>query len=232
MIANCEGGPILSAQCYASVSQQIREVLGRLHANVAKRLAGWPAHFTRGSRVARAFPHIRFEEGDFWTLLTPSSISVKYASPLQDKMSSPASRRSNRNSVNGTPRRNTQNAELPKSDASLPDADAANDQLQSEANQASQQETPRASARLSQIESQSQAPPTSSPLFFRSSPRDSQSQSQSQSLQPPAAHGINGSSPLRQQLDAGSSQGGRTPRASGGIGGKMLQDFVLDVMRD
>jgi hypothetical protein len=64
-------------------------------------------------------------------------------------------------------------------------------------------------------------------LFFRSSPSGSQSQSQSQSLQRPAANGVNGSSPLRQQLDAGSSQGGRTPRASGAIGGKRRQLFAF-----
>ena len=135
-------------------------------------------------------------------------------------MSSPASRRSNRNSVNGTPRRSsTRGSETPISDPPLPDSDAANDQLQSEADQASQN-TPRADAQPSQNTSQSQAPPTSSPLFFRSSPAGSQSQSQSQSLGVPAGNGINISSPLRQQSDAASSQGGRTPRPSGGIGGE------------
>lgn len=142
-------------------------------------------------------------------------------------MSSPASRRSNRNSVNGTPRRSAANSEALMSDPSLPDADAANDQLRSEADQASQ-DTPRANARSSQNTSQSQAPPTSSPLFFRSSPAgsQSQSQSQSQSLNAPAGNGVNVSSPLRQQSDAASSRGGRTPRPSGAIGGKRHTAFM------
>ncbi|KAF2173510.1 hypothetical protein M409DRAFT_15790 [Zasmidium cellare ATCC 36951] len=105
------------------------------------------------------------------------------------------------------------------SDPPLPDVDAANSQLRSEANAASQQGTPRGTQNS---QSQSQAPPTSSPLFFRSSPAGSQSQSQSQSLNVPAANGV-GSSPLRQRVDAPtpgiqSSEGGRTPRANGGIG--------------
>ncbi|KAK5678867.1 MCM DNA helicase complex subunit [Elasticomyces elasticus] len=137
--------------------------------------------------------------------------------------SSPASRRSNRRSVNGTPQRRSRNSQAPpSSDPVLPDADAADQQLQEEA-QASQngsnQNTPRGNAQPSQDESQSQAPPTSSPLFFRSSPAGSQSQSQSQSLNVPAgANGVTISSPLRQQAVAGSSDGGRTSRATGGIG--------------
>jgi len=135
-------------------------------------------------------------------------------------MSSPTSRRSNRSSVNGTPRRSQRNSNVPMSDASLPDANGADEQLQSEASQQEQETTPRANARSSQNESQSQAPPTSSPLFFRSSPAGSQSQSQSQGLNVPAGtRGVGASSPLRQQSDAASSQGGRTPRASGAIGG-------------
>ena len=137
-------------------------------------------------------------------------------------MSSPTSRRSNRNSVNGTPRRSNRNSEVPMSDPPLPDANAANDQLQSEADRASQQDTPRGNVRSSQNASQSQAPPTSSPLFFRSSPAgsQSQSQSQSQSLNVPGNNGINVSSPSRPQNDVTSSQSGRTPRPSGAIGGK------------
>jgi len=140
-------------------------------------------------------------------------------------MSSPVSRRSNRNSVNGTPRRSDRNSEAPpSSDPILPDADMADEQLQSEDRQASQtgsaQNTPRGTTRSSQQTSQSQAPPTSSPLFFRSSPAASQSQSQSQSLNVPNGNGVNVSSPLRHQSAANSSAGGRTPRASGGgIGG-------------
>lgn len=128
------------------------------------------------------------------------------------KMSSPTSRRSNRNSVNGTPRRSTRGSEAPMSYPPLQDADATNDQVQSEAGQASQQNTPTGNVRSSQNTSQSQAPPTSSPLFFRSSPQV-ESQSQSRSLNVPAATGVNGSSPLRQRSDAA------TPRPSGGIGG-------------
>lgn len=135
-----------------------------------------------------------------------------------DAMSSPASRRSNRNSVNGTPRRTSaRNSEAPRSSPALPDADAANDQLRMEAEQASQdlpyENTPRAAVRSSQNTSQSQNPPTSSPLFFRSSPANG-SQSQSQSANGAAGNGMNISSPLRQQT-ALSSDGGRTPRASG-----------------
>ncbi|KAK1062229.1 MCM DNA helicase complex subunit [Friedmanniomyces endolithicus] len=137
--------------------------------------------------------------------------------------SSPASRRSNRRSVNGTPQRRSRNSQAPpSSDPILPDADAAEQQQQSDVQQPSQddrnQNTPRGNVRLSQDESQSQAPPTSSPLFFRSSPAGSQSQSQSQSLNLPRANGVAVSSPLRQQAAARSSDGGRTPRAHGGMG--------------
>jgi DNA replication licensing factor MCM4 len=76
--------------------------------------------------------------------------------------------------------------------------------------------TPRGVARSSQNISQSQAPPTSSPLFFRSSPNGSQSQSQNVQTVGPGPP----SSPLKRQMDAPSSEGGRTPRASGmGMGG-------------
>ncbi|KAK0307260.1 MCM DNA helicase complex subunit [Friedmanniomyces endolithicus] len=137
--------------------------------------------------------------------------------------SSPASRRSNRRSVNGTPQRRSRNSQAPpSSDPILPDADAAEEQPQSDIQQPSpevrNQKTPRGNVRSSQGESQSQAPPTSSPLFFRSSPAGSQSQSQSQSLNVPRENGVAVSSPLRQQAAAGSSDGGRTPRANGGMG--------------
>ncbi|KAK0946983.1 MCM DNA helicase complex subunit [Friedmanniomyces endolithicus] len=137
--------------------------------------------------------------------------------------SSPASRRSNRRSVNGTPQRRSRNSQAPpSSDPILPDADAAEEQPQSDIQQPSpevrNQNTPRGNVRSSQGESQSQAPPTSSPLFFRSSPAGSQSQSQSQSLNVPRENGVAVSSPLRQQAAAGSSDGGRTPRANGGMG--------------
>lgn len=157
--------------------------------------------------------------------------TTQYRSHTTANMSSPASRRSTRSSANNTPQQrrtqqrasqNPRSSEPPMSDPPLPDADMANSQLQSEANAASQQGTPRASQNS---QSQSQAPPTSSPLFFRSSPTGSQSQSQSQGLGVPAAANGVGSSPLRQRVDAGtpgvlSSEGGRTPRANGGIGGE------------
>jgi len=146
------------------------------------------------------------------------------------KMSSQSARRPNRNSVNGTPRsnrnsidgtprrRSTRGSEAPLSDA-LPGSD---DQPGSEVGTqagvgaASQQHTPRGNARSSQNFSQSQAPPTSSPLFFQSTP-NGESQSQSQSLGVPDAAGTaNGSSPSRQRSDAA------TPRPSGGFGGKHL----------
>ncbi|KAK4614163.1 DNA replication licensing factor mcm4 [Fulvia fulva] len=137
-------------------------------------------------------------------------------------MSSPANRRSMRSSANNTPQRRSQHSsQAPASDPPVPDAedDLPNSQTNGRAN-GSQRGTPRASQ--SQSQSQSQAPPTSSPLFFRSSPAGSQSQSQSQSLGVPA-NNVNGSSPLRQRQDATtpgvlSSEGGRTPRANGGIG--------------
>ena len=145
-------------------------------------------------------------------------------------MSSPTSRRSNRNSVNGTPRRSARGSQAPPSsdpilpdDAGTPDNHLHAEEEQASQNGGSQQNTPRGITRSSQQTSQSQAPPTSSPLFFRSSPAGSQSQSQSQSqgLNVPAgANGVGASSPLRQQSGVGSSEGGRTPRATGGIGGE------------
>lgn len=154
-------------------------------------------------------------------------------------MSTP-NRRASRSSANNTPssrRSQRSNASQapppPSSDAAAPeeDADAANSQLLSEAGAAgttprASQRSQRASARgTPRASQQSQAPPTSSPLFFRSSPAGSQSQSQSQGLGVPAANGsVQGSSPLRQRNDAriGSSDGGRTPRGAPGIGGKLL----------
>jgi DNA replication licensing factor MCM4 len=147
-------------------------------------------------------------------------------------MSSPEQRRSNRSSVNGTPRRSTRSSQAPASSPSLPNNQnenvaAADQQLRSEAgSDANMQDmTPRGAARSSQNISQSQAPPTSSPLFFRSSPNGSQSQSQSQNAQQSAGAGAP-SSPLKRQVDAPSSDGGRTPRASGiGMRGGMLLDI-------
>jgi DNA replication licensing factor MCM4 len=131
-------------------------------------------------------------------------------------MSSPEQRRSNRSSVNGTPRRSGRSSQAPASSPSLPNNGnaAADEQLRTEADDANMQDvTPRGNTRSSQNISQSQAPPTSSPLFFRSSPNGSQSQSQ----QGGRAGGA--SPPLKSQADVPSSDGGRTPRASGGMGG-------------
>ena len=153
-------------------------------------------------------------------------------------MSSPTQRRSTRGSANNTPRRSQRGSQAPRSseppasDPPLPEGEDLPDaQLQSEANAASSQRgTPRATQNSN---SQSQAPPASSPLFFRSSPAGSQSQSQSQSLGVPARGSVNGSSPLKQRTDANtpagfSSDGGRTPRANGGIGGKFVQRRLKD----
>lgn len=141
-------------------------------------------------------------------------------------MSSPEQRRSNRSSVNGTPRRSGRSSQAPQSSPSLPNNGrnenaAADEQLRSEASDTNMQDlTPRGVARSSQNISQSQAPPTSSPLFFRSSPNGSQSQSQ----QAAGAGAANASSPLKRQVDVPSSDGARTPRASGmgGMGGGRL----------
>ena len=148
-------------------------------------------------------------------------------------MSSPEQRRSNRSSVNGTPRRSTRSSQAPASSPSLPinqnENAQADQQLRSEASDANMQDvTPRGAARSSQNISQSQAPPTSSPLFFRSSPNGSQSQSQNAQQSAGAAGAP--SSPLKRQTDAPSSDGGKTPRASGmGMGGGRLlhiKDFT------
>lgn len=163
--------------------------------------------------------------------------SLTHRAPLIHRshitMSSPTQRRSMRGSASNTPRRSQRGSQVPRSseppasDPPLPDADAdvdANSQLLSEANGASPRNgTPRGTQNSN---SQSQAPPTSSPLFFRDSPAGSQSQSQSQGLGVPERGSVNVSSPLRQRADVNtpaglSSDGGRTPRANGGIGGKL-----------
>lgn len=135
-------------------------------------------------------------------------------------MSSPEQRRSNRSSVNGTPRRSARSSQAPASSPALPNNGnaAADEQLRSEADDANMQDvTPRGNTRSSQNISQSQAPPTSSPLFFRSSPNGSQSQSQQ------GGRAVGASSPLKSQADVPSSDGARTPRASGMMmGGGML----------
>lgn len=139
-------------------------------------------------------------------------------------MSSPASRRVARRSQSGTPRQNNRNSELsPISSPAISDINGADSQLQSEASQAGApssdgigpEATPRPSNRISQDTSQSQAPATSSPLFYRSSPGGSQSQSingaQNRRLQ-------DISSPLRRSVAPGSDA--TTPRAAAGYGGE------------
>ncbi|KAF2862982.1 putative DNA replication licensing factor mcm4 [Piedraia hortae CBS 480.64] len=92
----------------------------------------------------------------------------------------------------GTPRRNRRAPSIgnapPSSDQPLPEA-----------------ATPRRAARSSQMTSQSQNPPTSSPLFFGTSPAKTQSQSQDQDV----AMGGMPSSPTRRPDD-----GDTTPRAT------------------
>ncbi|KAF2835085.1 MCM-domain-containing protein [Patellaria atrata CBS 101060] len=107
-------------------------------------------------------------------------------------MSSPASRRSQRNSA--TPRRNPLSSQAPQSSPA-----GADQQLRFEASQASghggSQATPIASRLRQNIAS-------SSPLFFNSSPANGSG----------AANGAPPSSPLRQRSDV--TDGDRTPRAS------------------
>ncbi|KAF2721009.1 MCM-domain-containing protein [Polychaeton citri CBS 116435] len=132
-------------------------------------------------------------------------------------MSSPASRRTNRSSVNGTPRRPTaRSAAVPSS----PVPDTSNQPSQrpdSDLPDAPDESTPRFSFRSTQDTSQSQAPPTSSPLFFRSSPAGSESQGRSLNVGP-SRNGTAVSSPLAQQSDDINGEGAATPRAGGGIG--------------
>src|ERR1700761_6957039 len=102
-------------------------------------------------------------------------------------MSSPASRRSNRNSA--TPRRTSRASQAP---ATSPD-----NQLQSEASQASQ------SPRSSRGQPSAKNVPSSSPLRFGSSAKSARSG---------ISNGADASSPLRQRTNA--SDGDRTPRAN------------------
>lgn len=109
-------------------------------------------------------------------------------------MSSPTKRRTQRSSASATPRRATRNSAIPSSPAPM----GAEDQLQSEASQASSRgllATPSGS-RLQAGSTQSQ-----SPLFFRSSP-------------------VNGSA--GDANGAAESDGGATPKASAmNMGGKI-----------
>ncbi|PSK46377.1 DNA replication licensing factor mcm4 [Elsinoe australis] len=136
-------------------------------------------------------------------------------------MSSPSSRRT------ATPRRSNRPSEAPQSSPLQP-GHGPDDQLRSEASQASNrqqsQETPRGN-RTSQETSQN--PPTSSPLFFQSSPvNGSQQRSLDGALN--GANGIGISSPLRQSSEAPMDDA-QTPRPSGitnGGGARRRQIFV------
>lgn len=157
----------------------------------------------------------------------PTSLLPLQTLPI---MSSPTQRRSDRPSANNTSRRASQrNSQAPQSSPAQQqqqqqqqNTEADGGAQRSSPAPAQDQTTPRGNARSSQT----QAPPTSSPLFFRSSPAQSESQSQSQQLGVPVgANGAGASSPLRQEVGAGpggSSEGGRTPRANGGIGGEIM----------
>jgi hypothetical protein len=121
-------------------------------------------------------------------------------------MSSPAQRRSQRNSASATPRRGGRNARSSQIPSSSPAPAGPDEQLQSEASQASQrgsQATPR-NQRLTSTQTQS-------PLFFRSSP-----------INGSASGAANGAG-----ADA-DSEGDRTPRASGmTFGGTLYLLIVL-----
>ncbi|KAI9654350.1 MAG: hypothetical protein M1821_006666 [Bathelium mastoideum] len=115
-------------------------------------------------------------------------------------MSSPTSRRTARNSGSATPARSTRSSQVP---ASSPMDLGPDEQLRSEASQASEREqdaqgTPSA-LRQTGIAS-------SSPLFFRSSPANG-------STARPSGNGVNISSPLGR--DGNTTDGDRTPRPSG-----------------
>ncbi|KAF2753749.1 MCM-domain-containing protein [Pseudovirgaria hyperparasitica] len=107
-------------------------------------------------------------------------------------MSSPTSRRSQRSSQSGTPRRKGRQSQVP---SSSPAPVTADEQLRSEAsNRSSVRGTPRAS-RLQQTTT------ASSPLFYQSSPAKGSG----------AANGAGASSPLRR---GAGTDGDRTPRPS------------------
>ena len=134
-------------------------------------------------------------------------------------MSSPAPRRSQRNSQSATPSRSLRSSQPPRSSPAPAEASSQN---------GSKNGTPR-QARASQL--------ASSPMFFQSSPANGngsaagapssplRQMSNTQSTDTHAAP----SSPLRHMTDTQSvSNGDRTPRASGGlIGGKASLSALL-----
>jgi hypothetical protein len=120
-------------------------------------------------------------------------------------MSSPAKRRSQRTSASATPRRSARGA-IP---SSSPAPVGPEEQLQSEASQASQRGS-QATPRNSRLQSAS----TQSPLFFRSSPVN------------PSGSGAGNGAP-------DSDDGGATPKASGmTIGGINISTLVVRRISD
>lgn len=122
-------------------------------------------------------------------------------------MSSPTKRRSQRSSASATPRRSARGA-IP---SSSPAPVGPDEQLQSEASQASQRGS-QATPRNSRLQSAS----TQSPLFFRSSPAQ------------PYGSGAGNAAPE-------SDDGGATPRANGMTIGGMYHTgtatFIADMSR-
>ncbi|KAF2012002.1 MCM-domain-containing protein [Aaosphaeria arxii CBS 175.79] len=112
-------------------------------------------------------------------------------------MSSPPQRRSQRNTASVTPRatRTTRNSQIPSSSPGPANPD---EQLHSEASQASQRGSQQATPRNSRVQTISSQSQSQSPLFFRSSP-----------TQESASGAANGAG-----ADA-ATDGDRTPRASG-----------------
>lgn len=127
---------------------------------------------------------------------TAISITNNHPTSSDSTMSSPAPRRTQRNSQSATPRRSVRSSQAPQSS---PFASSADDQLQFEASQAAQQDSARATPRASRLQHNIAV---SSPLFFRSSPVVGSG----------VGNGADVSSPVRQSSNT--TDGDRTPRAS------------------
>ena len=134
--------------------------------------------------------------------LDPKSPSFYNIESRPVAMSSPASRRSQRNSLTSTPARSTRNSQLLGGGptAISRQAPPPNHDIASTSPQADLQATPRASRQNVAL---------SSPLFFRSSPANGVADANMND-------GMNISSPLRKTSIAGSTPRGR-PQAVGGI---------------
>ncbi len=144
-----------------------------------------------------------FVPRDIVSLSFPSTTSIQHlhCTTSHIKMSSPSHRRQ-RSSQSATPRRTSARNATPAVPSSPPDPAAA--QLHSEAASSQGNGTPRRGAA---------APPSSSPMNYRSSPADIARMNRERDV----------SSPLRQMTNTQTTQedGERTPRAttSGLIGG-------------